>query len=66
MADAFVAWDNRWLGDNTHLQLNVKNLLDTTYYPFSGGDTRVVVIGNPLEVTLQAGVSFQGSSRYQE
>ncbi|OLO08832.1 TonB-dependent receptor [Salinicola sp. MH3R3-1] len=57
VADAFVAWDNRWLGDNTHLQLNVHNLFDTTYYPSSGGDTRVVV-GEPLEVTLQAGVSF--------
>ncbi|KAA0018847.1 TonB-dependent siderophore receptor [Salinicola corii] len=57
VADAFVAVDNRWLGDNTHLQLNVKNLFDTTYYPSSGGDTRVVV-GEPLEVTLQASVSF--------
>ena len=57
VADAFVAWDNGWLGDNTHLQLNVHNLFDTTYYPSSIGDTRVVV-GEPLEVTLQASVSF--------
>ncbi|WP_240612418.1 TonB-dependent siderophore receptor [Salinicola lusitanus] len=57
VADAFVAWDNGWLGDNTHLQLNVKNLFDTTYYPSSIGDTRVVV-GEPLEVTLQASVTF--------
>ncbi|KFF49331.1 TonB-dependent receptor [Gammaproteobacteria bacterium MFB021] len=57
VADAFVAWDTRWLGDATHLQLNVHNLFDTTYYPSSGGDTRVVV-GDPLEVTLQASVTF--------
>ncbi|WP_251975904.1 TonB-dependent siderophore receptor [Salinicola avicenniae] len=57
VADAFVAWDNGWLGDATHLQLNMKNLFDTTYYPSSGGNTRVVV-GEPLEVTLGASVSF--------
>ncbi|WP_110673874.1 TonB-dependent siderophore receptor [Salinicola sp. RZ23] len=57
VADAFVAWDTRWLGDATHLQLNVHNLFDTTYYPSGLGDTRVVV-GEPLEVTLQASVTF--------
>ncbi|MBZ9558582.1 TonB-dependent siderophore receptor [Halomonas coralii] len=57
VADAFIAWDNGWLSDNTHLQLNVKNLFDTTYYPSSIGDTRVAV-GEPLEVTLQASVTF--------
>ncbi|WP_110669823.1 TonB-dependent siderophore receptor [Salinicola halophilus] len=57
VADAFIAWDNGWLGDNTHLQLDVKNLFDTTYYPSSGGDTRLVV-GEPMEVALRAGVTF--------
>ena len=57
VADAFVGWDTPWLGDNLHLQLNAKNLFDTTYYPSSGGNTRVVV-GDPLEVSLQASVRF--------
>lgn len=57
VADAFIGWDTPWLGDNLHLQLNAKNLFDTTYYPSSGGNTRVVV-GNPLEVSLQASVRF--------
>ncbi|MFC0337500.1 iron complex outermembrane recepter protein [Kushneria avicenniae] len=57
VADAFIAWDNGWLGDNTHVQLNVHNLFDTTYYPSSGGDTRVVV-GDPMEVSLSASLSF--------
>ncbi|BBI53779.1 hypothetical protein HORIV_62000 [Vreelandella olivaria] len=51
-----------WLGDNLHLQLNAKNLFDTTYYPSSGGSTRVVV-GDPLEVSLQASVKFLISRR---
>ncbi|MDQ7735470.1 TonB-dependent siderophore receptor [Halomonas sp. SpR1] len=57
VADAFIGWDTPWLGDNLHLQLNAKNLFDTTYYPSSGGSTRVVV-GDPLEVSLQASVKF--------
>ncbi|NYT71062.1 hypothetical protein HZU72_01285 [Halomonas sp. QX-2] len=40
-----------------NLQLNAKNLFDTTYYPSRGGSTRVVV-GDPLEVSLQASVRF--------
>ncbi|SOC54101.1 iron complex outermembrane recepter protein [Chromohalobacter canadensis] len=57
VADAFIAWDTHWLGDDTHLQLNVKNLFDTTYYPSSGGSTRVVV-GDPREISLQASVDW--------
>lgn len=57
VADAFIGWETPWLGDNLHLQLNAKNLFDTTYYPSSGGSTRVVV-GDPLEVSLQASVRF--------
>lgn len=57
VADAFIGWDTPWLGDNLHLQLNAKNLFDTTYYPSSGGSERVVV-GDPLEVSLQASVRF--------
>ncbi|WP_262927243.1 TonB-dependent siderophore receptor [Phytohalomonas tamaricis] len=57
VADAFIGLDTHWIGKTTHLQLNVKNLFDTTYYPSSGGSTRVVV-GDPLEVTMTAKVAF--------
>ena len=57
VADAFIGWDTPWMDDNLHLQLNAKNLFDTTYYPSSGGSTRVVV-GDPLEISLQASVKF--------
>lgn len=57
VADAFVAWEPQWLGERTSLQLNIKNLFDTDYYPASGGSTRVVV-GDPREVNLQASVRW--------
>lgn len=57
VADAFIAWDSRLLGDKTHLQLNVRNLFDREYYPSSGGNLRVAV-GEPREVRLQASVEF--------
>ncbi|MCX2522973.1 TonB-dependent siderophore receptor [Larsenimonas rhizosphaerae] len=57
VADAFIGWDSRLWGQSTHLQLNVKNLFDSTYYPSSGGSTRVVV-GDPLEITLTGRVSL--------
>lgn len=56
VADVFARWTPRGL-DNTDLTLRVNNLFDTTYYPSSGGDTRVVV-GDPLEVRLEAQVRF--------
>ena len=56
VADVFARWTpHGW--ENTDLTLRVNNLFDTTYYPSSGGDTRVVV-GDPLEVRLGASVRF--------
>uniref|UniRef100_UPI002FCBB8A3 TonB-dependent receptor domain-containing protein n=1 Tax=Pseudomonas sp. TaxID=306 RepID=UPI002FCBB8A3 len=57
VADAFIAWDSRLLGDKTRLQLNVRNLFDQEYYPSSGGNLRVAA-GEPREVRLQASVEF--------
>jgi iron complex outermembrane receptor protein len=57
VADAFVAWDSRLLGERTRLQLNVRNLFDQQYYPSSGGNLRVAV-GEPREVRLAASVEF--------
>ncbi|SDG88296.1 iron complex outermembrane recepter protein [Pseudomonas benzenivorans] len=57
VADAFIAWDSRLLGDKTRLQLNVRNLFDQQYYPSSGGNLRVAV-GEPREVRLSASVEF--------
>lgn len=56
VADVFARWTPRGL-DNTDLTLRVNNLFDTTYYPSSGGDTRIV-IGDPLEIRLGASVRF--------
>ncbi len=37
--------------------MNVKNLFDKTYYPFSGNNLRVAV-GEPRQVLLRASVDF--------
>lgn len=57
VADAFVSWDSRLLGEKTRLQLNVRNLFNEHYYPSSGGNLRIAV-GEPREVRLSASVEF--------
>lgn len=57
VADAFVTWDSQLLGEQTRLQLNVRNLFNERYYPSSGGNLRVAV-GEPRELRLSASVEF--------
>lgn len=57
IADLFLAWNPDIGGKQTHLQLNVNNLFNKTYYASSGGNKRVV-IGAPREVTLSGEIKF--------
>ncbi len=57
VADSFISWDNKLLGKNTHLQLNVNNLFNKHYYTSSGGNLRVEE-GETLNAVVSASVEF--------
>ncbi|KVH74968.1 TonB-dependent receptor [Burkholderia cepacia] len=55
--DAFAAYETTIGKFPTRFQLNVKNLLDKTYYPSSNSNL-IVAVGEPRLVTLTTTVSF--------
>ncbi|KVT79431.1 TonB-dependent receptor [Burkholderia territorii] len=55
--DAFAAYETTIGKFPTRIQLNVKNLLDKTYYPSSNSNL-IVAVGEPRLVTLTTTVSF--------
>lgn len=55
--DAFAAYETMVGKFPTRIQLNVKNLLDKTYYPSSNSNL-IVAVGEPRLVTLTTTVSF--------
>ncbi len=55
--DAFAAYETTIGKFPTRFQLNVKNLLDKTYYP-SSNNNLIVAVGEPRLVTLTTTVSF--------
>ncbi|WP_175779062.1 TonB-dependent siderophore receptor [Burkholderia anthina] len=55
--DAFAAYETMIGKFPTRIQLNVKNLLDKTYYPSSNSNL-IVAVGEPRLVTLTTTVSF--------
>lgn len=57
LADAFVSYRTAYNNLPVTWQLNLKNMLDKTYYVSSLSNT-VVSLGDPREVTLQAKVEF--------
>ena len=59
VADAFVSWDTIVQGYKTTVQLNVKNMFDTTYYTSSIGNGNLgVMVGEPMRAILSARVDF--------
>ncbi|ACL55057.1 TonB-dependent siderophore receptor [Methylobacterium nodulans] len=59
VVDAFVAYDTVVAALPTTLQLNIRNLLDTTYYTSSIGTNNLgVEVGEPFQVLASARVSF--------
>jgi iron complex outermembrane receptor protein len=57
VVDAFVTYDTKVAGHKASLQLNVKNLLDKTYYQ-SSVNLYFISIGDPRRVSLTASLSF--------
>ncbi|WP_241610842.1 TonB-dependent siderophore receptor [Rosenbergiella epipactidis] len=57
VADSFLRWNHRVLGQKTQLQLNLNNLFNKHYYTSSGGNLRVAE-GQTRNVTLSASVEF--------
>ncbi|HII2979781.1 TPA: TonB-dependent siderophore receptor [Yersinia enterocolitica] len=57
VADAFISYSLPISNYRVKWQLNVKNFLDKTYYPSSGGNLRVAV-GEPRQFVLRASVDF--------
>nr|CBX72637.1 hypothetical protein YEW_AY05050 [Yersinia enterocolitica W22703] len=57
VADAFISYSLPINNYRVKWQLNVKNFLDKTYYPSSGGNLRVAV-GEPRQFVLRASVDF--------
>ncbi len=57
VADSFLRWNSRVLGQKTQLQLNLNNLFNKHYYTSSGGNLRVAE-GQTRNVTLSASVEF--------
>ena len=57
MLDAFASYDTKLDGKLLRLQLNVKNLLNKTYYSSSGSNI-YVSLGDPREVILRAVLDF--------
>ncbi|MGU7775981.1 TonB-dependent siderophore receptor [Burkholderia sp. MR1-5-21] len=55
--DAFAAYETTIGKLPTLIQLNVKNLLDKTYYP-SSNNNLIIAVGEPRLVTLTTTVSF--------
>ncbi|MGU7779365.1 TonB-dependent siderophore receptor [Burkholderia sp. PU8-34] len=55
--DAFAAYETTIGKFPTRIQLNVKNLLDKTYYP-SSNNNLIIAVGEPRLVTLTTTVSF--------
>ncbi|MBY4725424.1 MULTISPECIES: TonB-dependent siderophore receptor [Burkholderia] len=55
--DAFAAYETTIGKFPTRFQLNVKNLLDKTYYP-SSNNNLIIAVGEPRLVTLTTTVSF--------
>ena len=58
VADAFLRWDLPVTGYQTRLQLNVDNLFDKHYYPYSANNPLQVAVGEPRTARLSATVSF--------
>ncbi|MFE1602896.1 TonB-dependent siderophore receptor [Methylobacterium sp. ID0610] len=57
--DAFIAYDTVVASLPTTLQLNIRNLLDTTYYTSSIGTNNLgVAVGEPFQVLASARISF--------
>lgn len=57
VADSFIAWNSRLLGDRTQLKLNLNNLFNKHYYTSSGGNLRVRE-GETRNLMLEASVEF--------
>nr|WP_310617519.1 TonB-dependent siderophore receptor [Pantoea cypripedii] len=57
VADSFIAWNNRLLGNKTQLKLNLNNLFNKHYYTSSGGNLRVRE-GATRNFMLEASVEF--------
>ncbi|CAB5695223.1 Ferric hydroxamate uptake [Delftia tsuruhatensis] len=57
VAHGFATYDTRINGYQTRFQLNVKNLLDRTYYP-SSANTYFISMGDARQVLLRATVEF--------
>lgn len=57
VVDAFASYDTKLDGKLLRLQLNVKNLLNKTYYSSSGSNI-YVSLGDPREVILRAVLDF--------
>ncbi|MBS0908086.1 TonB-dependent siderophore receptor [Tatumella sp. JGM118] len=57
VADSFIGWDNQFMGQKTHLQLNLNNLFNKEYYTSSGGNLRVIE-GETRNLVLSASVEF--------
>ncbi|CAO4145802.1 hypothetical protein GPNCGGLF_LOCUS2235 [Methylorubrum aminovorans] len=45
-------------GRRLTLQLNLKNVLDETYYPSSGASNVLVAVGEPFQALMTARVSW--------
>lgn len=57
VADSFIAWNSRVLGEKTQLKLNMNNLFNKHYYTSSGGNLRVRE-GETRNVMVEASVEF--------
>lgn len=58
VADGFVSWEKQMQDYRTVLQLNVKNIFDTTYYSSSIGTNLSVAVGEPMRAVLTARIDF--------
>ncbi|MES2103802.1 MAG: TonB-dependent siderophore receptor [Pseudomonadota bacterium] len=57
VVDAFASYDTTLAGHAAHLQFNIKNLLDKTYYP-SAGSNIYVALGEARQFILRGIVDF--------
>ncbi|GGC97584.1 TonB-dependent siderophore receptor [Undibacterium terreum] len=57
VVDAFASYDTTLAGHSAHLQLNIRNLLDKTYYP-SAGSNIYVAVGDARQFILRGIIDF--------
>ncbi|MEC5408012.1 TonB-dependent receptor [Paraburkholderia sp. MPAMCS5] len=57
VADVFAAYDTKFGKIPTHMQLNVKNVFDKTYYPSSNSNL-IIAVGEARLVMLNTTFSF--------